>query len=91
MMGLMFLTRSGPDFDKAVVNFEKALRLRLADGDLRGVATTRHNLATAHYLNGRPHDALRELEQVIAINRELGDPGRDDDIDLINRLRRLIR
>jgi signal transduction histidine kinase len=66
------LAVNAKDFTAAHRYHEQALALRIANGsDTRGIADSHQNLAELAVAEGRPHDAIVQIEQAIAGHAKL--------------------
>lgn len=77
------------DRRRALIYFDKALSLRREVGDRAGEAVTRYNLAMIHRADGDLDRAILQLEHVVELDRQVEHPDLDDDIAVLEQLRRL--
>lgn len=72
--GLVHLARK--DYAAALRCFDDSHRLRVGRGNPLLMSVSKGNAAIAHHGLGRTDEAIRAFEEVLAIRRTLGDPGR---------------
>jgi class 3 adenylate cyclase/tetratricopeptide (TPR) repeat protein len=64
------------EFASALRCFESSHRLRIGRGNPILMSVSKGNAAIAHHGLGRTGEAIRAFEEVLALRRTLGDPGR---------------
>ena len=85
--GLGFVRKKAGDFDEAIAAYTEALRLLEATGDLLRSSVILHNLACIHEERKEWREALRLMEQVIAIDKRIGHPDLRQDMEAFRRIR----
>jgi tetratricopeptide (TPR) repeat protein len=85
--GLGFVRKKAGDLEGAMAAYGEALGLLEASGDhLRG-SVILHNMALIHEERGEWREALRLMEQVIAIDKKIGHPDLKQDMEVFRRIR----
>jgi tetratricopeptide (TPR) repeat protein len=85
--GLGFVRKKVGDLEGAMAAYEEALRLLQVSGDhLRG-SVILHNMALIHEERNEWREALRLMEQVISIDKQIGHPDLKQDMEVFRRIR----
>ena len=72
----------------ALTFYNQALPLQREVGDRAGEAVTRYNIAMIHRGSGRLDDAVRELEVVVELDRQVEHPDLESDTAMLEQCRR---
>ncbi|MFE9915893.1 tetratricopeptide repeat protein, partial [Micromonospora sp. NPDC005553] len=73
---------------RALDYYHEALPIRREVGDRAGEATTRFNIAMVHRAGGDLDQAIRELERVVDLDRQVDHPDLEADTAVLEQLRR---
>jgi tetratricopeptide (TPR) repeat protein len=85
--GLGFVRKKAGDLDEALAAYKEALGLLEATGDLLRSSVVLHNMALIYEERRGWREALRLLEQVIAIDKRIGHPDLKQDMEAFRRIR----
>ena len=84
---LGFVLRRLGDADGAYRRYARAKELIEKQGDLLHVTIPAHNMALIHEERGEHREALRLMEEVIAIDKRIGHPDLRGDLETFGRIR----
>ncbi len=85
--GLGFVLKQAGHLEEAMAAYQEALLLLEAAGDLLRSSVILHNMALIHEEQKEWREALRLMEQVIAIDKRIGHPDLKQDMEVFRRIR----
>lgn len=85
--GLGFVRRKAGDLEEAMAAYKEALRLLEESGDVLRSSVILHNMALILEERNEWREALRLMEQVIAIDKRIGHPDLKQDMEVFRRIR----
>ena len=79
------------DREQALDYYTRALSIREEVGDRAGESVTRYNIAMIHRAESRLAQAVAELRQVVALDKQVGHPDLEADTAMLNQLESELR
>ena len=79
------------DREQALDYYTRALPIREEVGDRAGESVTRYNIAMIHRAEGRLDNAVAELRQVVALDKQVGHPDLEADTAMLTQLETELR